>query len=560
MNIAKDPRKIWEEYEKGRSYNMSIDLYKTVEDNENFYTGNQWEGVNAPNMAKPVLNFLKRVVTYIISVIVSDDIGFAAKCHEESPDRKIMGLAVEKQIEKIIERTKFKKKLRTIIRNAAVDGDGCMFVRFDPNIDTGQTAQGDIVCEVIENINVIFGNPYTNEVQEQPYIILAQRQTVAELKEEARNCGTPEADVQMIVSDSDSHQMEKGETDILATKLTKLWKENGTVWVSVTTQGATVRQPFDTGYRLYPVCWMPYEEQKSSYHGRAVISGLIPNQIEVNRLMAAYMASVQTNAFPKIVFNEDKIKKWTTKPGAAIGVKGLGVSRVQDWVTSIRGGDVSYQVMDVIENLVSMTRDFMGANDAALGNVKPDNTSAIIAVQQGATMPLQLQRQAMYQFVEDFIRVCLDIMRADYGVRETTFDEAIKRPMLNAYGRPILDAMGMPVIEEVTMATVDYSEFNDVNYALNVEVGAGSYFSELLQMQTMDNLFSMGIVTDVVMYLESVPSKYLPNKAKLVAAAKEKQEQMEAMAQQQMMATTPATPQENLEAEVAAARQQIIGG
>ena len=42
---------------------------------------------------------------------------------------------------------------------------------------------------------------------------------------------------------------------------------------------------------------------------------------------------------------------------------------------------MSSQVMQVIESLINYTKEMMGASDAALGNVKPDNTSAIIAVQ-----------------------------------------------------------------------------------------------------------------------------------------------------------------------------------
>ncbi|MFQ7004766.1 MAG: hypothetical protein ACLRRT_14530 [Ruthenibacterium lactatiformans] len=43
--------------------------------------------------------------------------------------------------------------------------------------------------------------------------------------------------------------------------------------------------------------------------------------------------------------------------------------------------------------MIEYTRDTMGASDAALGNVTPDNTSAIIAVQKATSMPLELQRQ-----------------------------------------------------------------------------------------------------------------------------------------------------------------------
>ena len=58
-----------------------------------------------------------------------------------------------------------------------------------------------------------------------------------------------------------------------------------------------------------------------------------------------------------------------------------------------------------------------------LGNVRPDNTSAIIAVQQAAAVPLELQKRAFYQFVEDYVRVMIEIMSVDYGTRIVNVDE-----------------------------------------------------------------------------------------------------------------------------------------
>jgi len=57
----------------GQTYNTGIDLYETVKQNENFYIGRQWEDVVAPDLEKPVLNFLKRVMTYFVAMICSND-------------------------------------------------------------------------------------------------------------------------------------------------------------------------------------------------------------------------------------------------------------------------------------------------------------------------------------------------------------------------------------------------------------------------------------------------------------------------------------------------------
>lgn len=52
---AVTPGGIYDEYQQGVSYNYNIDLYDKVRKNESFFIGNQWEGVDAPDLDKPVL-------------------------------------------------------------------------------------------------------------------------------------------------------------------------------------------------------------------------------------------------------------------------------------------------------------------------------------------------------------------------------------------------------------------------------------------------------------------------------------------------------------------------
>lgn len=74
MRIKKEASEIWKEYERGISYNTGINLYDNVERNNNFFNDKQWEGVNAPDLDKPVFNFLKPVVNYYTAMLISDDI------------------------------------------------------------------------------------------------------------------------------------------------------------------------------------------------------------------------------------------------------------------------------------------------------------------------------------------------------------------------------------------------------------------------------------------------------------------------------------------------------
>ena len=208
--------------------------------------------------------------------------------------------------------------------------------------------------------------------------------------------------------------------------------------------------------------------------------------------------SVKANAFPKTVYDATKISSWSNKVGQAIGVVGNPNEAI---ASSFRGADMSNQVLLLIDKMIQNTLEFMGASDSALGNINPQNTSAIIATQKATAMPLELQKLEYNRFTEDYIRIMVDMMRVDYGIREVQSEEN----------------------GENVVSFFDFSEENAAEFSLRVDVGSAAYWSELMQIQTMDNLFRNGIITDVVTYLEGIPEQYLKNKSKLIAKIKNKQ-------------------------------------
>ena len=126
---ALSPEKIWEEYERGVSYNTELGLYDTVRQNENFFIGKQWEGVLAPDLDKPTFNILKRVVSYFISTIASDDVSAQVSAFsDETPSTDALLRAVSSEFDRVIENNRLKAKNRDCIRDAAVDGDACLYI------------------------------------------------------------------------------------------------------------------------------------------------------------------------------------------------------------------------------------------------------------------------------------------------------------------------------------------------------------------------------------------------------------------------------------------------
>ena len=69
-----NPAQIFTEYENGVDYKNKIDLYTTVDLNERFYAGDHWYGIESTGVPKPVFNFLRRVLDYLVSAVRSRNV------------------------------------------------------------------------------------------------------------------------------------------------------------------------------------------------------------------------------------------------------------------------------------------------------------------------------------------------------------------------------------------------------------------------------------------------------------------------------------------------------
>jgi hypothetical protein len=83
------PEEIWANYQAGIDFKSSIDLYETVARNERFFAGDQWAGVAAPDLPKPVVNFIKRACQQRIAEVKANPVKicFEAIDFPQLPDK-----------------------------------------------------------------------------------------------------------------------------------------------------------------------------------------------------------------------------------------------------------------------------------------------------------------------------------------------------------------------------------------------------------------------------------------------------------------------------------------
>lgn len=491
----------WALFEKGRDYNYSVDLYSTVNRNERFYRGDQWQGVESGGLPKPVFNIFRRILGYYISNIMQSRtairFSYASPFGDKGGVSKMDAEAITECLNKIIQTKADKLKLNDLLSDALTDaalsGDAVAYTYWDPSVKTGQPFTGDFRTVLVDNTNVFFGNPNSKNVQAQPYILLSTRETVASLIKAAKKNGVGEDAIKKIAPDDDTawQSGDLAAKELEGTKCTaliKLWKdENGKVHYRKSVKNAVICPDTVTPLTMYPICFMNWIPVKNSWHGVAAATGLIENQVFINKGFAMAMKHMMDTAFSKVVYDSTIIDNWTNKVGEAIAVNGNveGVAKV------LPAGQMQAGMLDVLNLAISHTKEFMGATDTALGDVDPENTSAIIALQQASALPLENTRRALYTFAEDIGLIWLDFVFAYY------------------------DDLRLVQTGDDGFDSLPLSQYKHCLFDCRVEAGTAGYWSEIATLNTLNSLLQTGNIT-MVQYLERIPEKLIPQKAELL--------------------------------------------
>lgn len=552
----------WEEYQQGLSYKNKINLLSTVDKNERFYAGKQWEGINANGLPTPVLNVTKRVIDYKINVTASDTItlqysaeGISDKDESKQNIREAAQLLSDYS-KTTWERVKMDTMNEEGLLDAALSGDMISYWYWDESIDTGNEEKGDQCGELVDNLNYFPGNTNDSEVQPQPYIIIAFRNMVSDVKKEAQANGVDEKDLLLISADTETQNQagDRAKQELVGDDgkcivLLKLWKvtdNNGKVrvYANKSTRSVVIRQDWDTGLTRYPVALMNWIRRKNSAHGEAEATAVIPNQIIINQSAAMLALWLKLNGYPKVLYDQTRIPSWNNSLSAAIAINGEVSGAAQYMVPA----QLSSAVDGFLEKFISLTKDMLGANETALGDSSITKTAAgIIALQNETKRPLQAQKRRLYQYIEDIGLIWLDFWLSKYA----------EYPQRNL----TVQRNGITDVQPFNAA-----DFAKQKFKLKLDVGPSSQWSEITSIQTLDSLLNGKYIT-FDEYLERLPNGLIPMKQELIDGRESQDEDrkllFELMAR--WLETQPPEVQAQIqsmqpEEQEAALKQMIMGG
>ncbi len=497
----------WRQYEAGKAYKRRIGLYENIKRNERYYRGDQWYGASVPDLPKPVFNVVRRIVDYLVCTVVSGNVSIAYTDEdlpftESAAHREALTRGVELLTRHAAYRWEHEKLTSTVYRlllDAALSGDGVLYCHWDPNVRTGQPYTGDIVTRTVDNVDLFVADVNSAELQSQEYIILSGRESVAALRREAKQYGAPPHELRRIqpdgVDDSGAGELSsvelEGAAESKATYLIKFWRENGRVVYEKSTRSCVIRRA-ETGLRLYPVAYFNWYPTKNSFHGTSPVSGLIPNQRFINRAYAMVMKHMTDTAFSKVIYDKSKIPEWSNEVGEAIAAVGGG--NISDAVSVVGVGSMQSGYLELIENAMANTKELCGATETALGDKDPTNTSAILAMQEAARIPLMQVRAAFCTCLEQLAAIWADMIFSYYpNGRLLTYDDD---------GRPCAEAC-------------DYSRLHDALISAHVEVGDLDTVSPITTQSVLDRLYADGSLS-AESYISLLPAGIIQNRERLL--------------------------------------------
>lgn len=517
------PYEIVAEYREGSDFKAALGnkgLFEQAKINERFYIGDQWHGAKCGN-DRPLVrhNVIKRIGDYKISQILNRPISveFSAEgipmvngakteiipysdFKAATPDNGEINYiltAFGKYFNSTAERVRLSVLNEKVLRNAYVTGTSVLYTFWDSSVPTGFYAdngktvriKGDISSQVLDIRNVVFGDPYCEEVQEQPYIIISRRVDTEEALREARINGANIDNLKLI-----EEEAVRGKVEVF-TKLYKIRNTDGSVTVKCikVTEKAVVRREFVTGLRLYPLAVFCWDSKTALAYGESEITYLIPNQIAINRMITANVWSAMTTGMPIMVINGDTVTdKITNEPGQIIKVFGSNED-VEGAVKYVTPPNVTKDFDSSINTLIENTMTQSGANEVALGDSRADNATALAAMRDAALTPLQLIRNRFYAFTEEIARIWADFWVTCYGKRK----------------------LKVNTDKGYEYIPFDSSRYKGLVLATRVDVSNTSVYSEAEQISILLQLFEKGII-DKAQLLERMPEGSLRDKRSLL--------------------------------------------
>ncbi|MBQ7128880.1 MAG: hypothetical protein IJO19_02705, partial [Clostridia bacterium] len=299
------------------------------------------------------------------------------------------------------------------------------------------------------------------------------------------------------------------------TVLTKIYKQYNddysdySLWAVQCTSEVIIKEPWETGLKRYPCALFNWIDREKSIFGDSEVTYLIPNQIAVNRMTTAATWSAMLNGMPIMLINRNLVKgQVTNQPGQIWEFN--GVEDMRSAAGYIQPPQTSTALTTNTNEIINSTLQQSGANDAALGNLRSDNATAIVTLQEAANAPMQPLKNRYYQFVEDVARIWAEFWFKNYGERKLKIEDENGNWYL----------------------PFDSENYKNIVLSVRIDVGASTIWSAAKSQEVLQGWLLNGFI-DFEQLLKRYPKGVITDLSGLIKEVKQKQREQQQLVEQQ---------------------------
>ena len=460
-------------------------------ENEEFYLGMQWRSGEDDTLIKPVFNVIRQISNYLISSLVSNEYAISYSLDGAPPYRRTSSAkaaldALSRHISFCADKETKAALLSSLVHDAILYGSGVLYTYWDASADNGDGYMGAFRTETLHPTALFPALPECEDVQKQPYIIIKGRQTVGELVRELLSHG---GEASRAVELMEKYG-EDGEHTSVNTYL-RLQKDPIAKKIDfIKLCGEVIVSEGRMDMERYPIAVYSPSPKSHSFFGYSYVESMVPNQRYINRAYALLMKHMQDTAFSKVIYDASRIPDWSSTPGESIAAHGGG--NLSDCVSVVGCGELSDGYMDLIERTIEQTRYLFGANDTALGNAEPQNTSAILAMKESASGQLREAHIRLAKTIEEQAYIWAEMVCANV-----------------CEGRYVSFGEGKGEDK------VDFSTLKRSLLRCRVDVSDKSRFGSSVSLSVLNLLLEQGVISPKE-YVARLPEGIIPDKDALL--------------------------------------------
>lgn len=536
--------KLWEDYKKAESYQSSLGLRTTIPENVNFYEGRQWAKVTekTKNLPRPVVNIIKMICRNKKSAILASPLRIVYEAEDGSDAGKITRFC-----EYIMKEMGHRAIDRRAVDAAVKKGSYFYHYYWDASArGKDGRVKGALRCELIDVLSIFFSNPTCRDEQAQDWIIISTRMELSRAKAICDKDVKPE-DIKADDSKTNSYGTPEQEGDNLCTVLTRYFRRDGKVYCERATESTVINKPYPItpnvkaamaeldgkdeesdeedntdntyGAYLYPIVAGSYDEREGSIYGLSEIEGLISNQRSINFTFAMMLLNAQENAWGKYIAHPNALRGQTitNDPGQVI----IDYTQTMNGVRKMTEQTLHTAPLEIIGNLVNLTRSSTGATEVMTGEVVGKNMSgaAIAQLQAQASTPIEDLRENFKEVKRKQGLVLAQFFKLYY--KDARFSYEDEAPRFNEAGEPILNELGEPVKESKRFFdSFSGEDFYNKELDVVVETTTGTNSSSAGDINILDMLLAKGLIS-LKTYFKAYPEDAISNKSEIMKGIEE---------------------------------------